>query len=193
MKPEENTTELGAFLSCRFAFSAAIRKGLWTFGLKSSLWIKSAHLQFQDTDDSGNAASILQKTTPSEELGVWDCRLYPKGLKTFLLLLPSGRPTVETEHGRAEPVGRELRRKAGRSRAPVHIPLVVSGSWEQNTGPLFHVSQQATKLCSLYILSQFSCFLSAVLVQLQCKEWSTDLGTLMGGYSHPQVGVGNGG
>lgn len=125
MKLEESMTELGAFLSCRFVFSAATRKGLWTFGLKSSLWIKSAHLQFQDTDDSGNAASILQKRAPSEELGAWVCRLYPKGLCTFLLLLPPARPTVEIEHGRAEPVGRELSRKAGRSRAPVHV-LVVS-------------------------------------------------------------------
>lgn len=64
-KLEESMTELGAFLSCRFEFSAAIRVGLWTFGLKTSLWIKSAHLQFQDTDDSGNAASILQKRAPS--------------------------------------------------------------------------------------------------------------------------------
>lgn len=76
-KFEESVTEL-AFLSCRFEFSAAISVGLWSFGLKSSLWIKSAHLQFQDTDDSGNAASILQKRAPSEELDIWDFRLYPK-------------------------------------------------------------------------------------------------------------------
>ena len=28
------------------------------------------------TDDSGDAASILQKGVPSEEQGVWDFRLY---------------------------------------------------------------------------------------------------------------------
>lgn len=59
-------------------FIAAVRGALWNFGLKSPLWIKSAHPQFQDTDDSGSAASILQERAPPEELDVWDFRLYPK-------------------------------------------------------------------------------------------------------------------
>lgn len=65
-------TELGAFLNHRFDFSAAVMVGLWTFGLNSALWIKSAQLQCQDTGDSGNAAPILQKGTSSEEQSVWE-------------------------------------------------------------------------------------------------------------------------
>lgn len=65
-------TGLGAFLNHRFDFSAAVMVGLWTFGLNSSLWIKSAQLQCPDTEVSGNAAFILQKGTSSEELGIWD-------------------------------------------------------------------------------------------------------------------------
>lgn len=33
---------------------------------------KSAQLQCEDTEDSGNAASILQKRNSSEELGAWE-------------------------------------------------------------------------------------------------------------------------
>lgn len=42
-KLDKNMTELGAFLKYSFDFSAAV--GLWTSGLNSSLWIKSAELQ----------------------------------------------------------------------------------------------------------------------------------------------------
>lgn len=42
-KLDKNMTELGAFLKYSFDFNAAV--GLWTSGLNSSLWIKSAQLQ----------------------------------------------------------------------------------------------------------------------------------------------------
>lgn len=56
-----------------------------------------AQLQCQDTEGSGDAASILQKKTSSEELGVWDLAKITQDHTSILLASPAARETHHWE------------------------------------------------------------------------------------------------